>query len=51
MIYDRSTQILVVCVIFFILSWVSVGLRVYVKYVDGVYLGKAPLTCFPGLDY
>ncbi|KAH0290479.1 integral membrane protein, partial [Aureobasidium sp. EXF-3399] len=29
--YDRSTQILVVCVIFFILSWVSVGLRVYVK--------------------
>ncbi|TIA43644.1 hypothetical protein D6C78_00125 [Aureobasidium pullulans] len=29
--YDRSSQILVVCVIFFILSWVSVGLRVYVK--------------------
>jgi hypothetical protein len=41
MIDDRSTQILVVCVIFFILSWISVGLRVYVKYVDCVHLGKA----------
>ncbi|KAH0362214.1 integral membrane protein, partial [Aureobasidium melanogenum] len=29
--YDRSTQILAVCVLFFILSWLSVGLRVYVK--------------------
>ncbi|KAI4731362.1 hypothetical protein E4T49_01066 [Aureobasidium sp. EXF-10728] len=29
--YDRSSQILAVCVIFFVLSWVSVVLRVYVK--------------------
>lgn len=31
--YDRSNQILAVCVLFFILSWLSVGLRVYVKCV------------------
>ncbi|KAI5196430.1 hypothetical protein AUEXF2481DRAFT_6038 [Aureobasidium subglaciale EXF-2481] len=28
---DRSSQILAVCVIFLVLSWISVGLRVYVK--------------------